>query len=214
LSALRYRNFAVGNTYSKTETVQAALFSAVILGETLTGWAAVGIAVSLGGVIAISVAKLHLRPRALLTALGEKAALLGLASGALFAVSAVSYRAATLALDSGDPLIRAAVTLFAVLAFQTLLILAWLAWREPGQIRALFRHWRWTVLVGLVGMLGSAGWFFAMAMQQAAYVRALGQIELVFTFAASLLIFRERTNRVELLGIALVVAGILFLLLG
>jgi drug/metabolite transporter (DMT)-like permease len=214
LSALHYRNFAVGNTYSKTETVQAALFSAVILGETLTGWAAVGIAVSLAGVVAISVAKLHLRPRALLTALGEKAALLGLASGALFAVSAVSYRAATLALDSGDPLIRAAVTLFAVLAFQTLLILAWLAWREPGQVRALFRHWRWTVLVGLIGMLGSAGWFFAMAMQQAAYVRALGQIELVFTFAASLLIFRERTNRVELLGIALVVAGILFLLLG
>jgi drug/metabolite transporter (DMT)-like permease len=214
LSALRYRNFAVGNTYSKTETVQAALFSAAILGETLTGWAMLGIAVSLAGVVAISVAKLHLHPRALLAALGEKAALLGLASGALFGACAVCYRAATLALDSGDAPIRAALTLFAVLAFQTLAILAWLAWREPGQIRAIFRHWRWTVAVGFVGMLGSAGWFLAMTLQQAAYVRALGQVELVFTFAASLLIFRERTNRVELLGIALVVAGILFLLLG
>jgi drug/metabolite transporter (DMT)-like permease len=62
-------------------------------------------------------------------------------------------------------------------------------------------------------MLGSAGWFTAMTIQNAAYVRALGQIELVFTFAASYFFFRERTSRVELLGIALVIGGILILLL-
>ncbi len=50
-------------------------------------------------------------------------------------------------------------------------------------------------------------------MQNAAYVRALGQIELVFTFAASVFFFREKTNRIEVVGIALVVAGILVLIL-
>ena len=62
-------------------------------------------------------------------------------------------------------------------------------------------------------MLGSIGWFTAFAMQNAAYVRALGQIELVFTFIATVLFFRERINRTEVLGIALVVAGIMILIL-
>ena len=65
-----------------------------------------------------------------------------------------------------------------------------------------------------MGMLASVGWFTAMTIQNAAYVRALGQIELVFTFAASHLFFGERSNRLELIGIALVVGGLLILLLG
>ena len=46
-------------------------------------------------------------------------------------------------------------------------------------------------------MIASAGWFTAMTIQNAAYVRALGQIELVFTFAASIFLFHERPNRIE-----------------
>ena len=62
-------------------------------------------------------------------------------------------------------------------------------------------------------MLASAGWFTAMTIQNAAYVRALGQIELLFTFAASIFLFHERPNRTEVIGIVLVVGGILLLLL-
>jgi drug/metabolite transporter (DMT)-like permease len=62
-------------------------------------------------------------------------------------------------------------------------------------------------------MLASVGWFTAMTIQNAAYVRALGQIELVFTFVASTLFFRERTTAIELLGILLVISGILVLVL-
>jgi uncharacterized membrane protein len=53
-----------------------------------------------------------------------------------------------------------------------------------------------------------------MTIQNAAYVRALGQVELVFTFIAAHLVFRERTTRLEFTGILLVIAGILVLLLG
>ena len=66
----------------------------------------------------------------------------------------------------------------------------------------------------LAGVGASIAWFTAFTMQNAAYVRALGQIELVFTFFASVVIFRETTNRMELTGILLVVAGILTLVLG
>ena len=87
----------------------------------------------------------------------------------------------------------------------------WMRWREPGQLGQVLRCWRWAGLAGLAGAVASIGWFTAMTIQNAAYVRALGQIELVFTFAAGVFIFKEKSSRLELAGIALVVAGILIL---
>ena len=77
----------------------------------------------------------------------------------------------------------------------------------------MFVNWRWAAPVGVAGMLASVGWFSAFAVENAAYVRALGQIELVFTFVASILFFKEKTKPIELAGIAMIVAGILLLLL-
>jgi len=85
--------------------------------------------------------------------------------------------------------------------------------REPGEFTNTLRAWRVAALVGLSGMIASACWFTAMTMQNAAYVRALGQIELVFTFIVSYFVFRERSTKLEAIGIALVIAGILLLLL-
>ena len=85
--------------------------------------------------------------------------------------------------------------------------------REPGQLTAVLKNWRWGGAVGVSGVVASIFWFIAMTMQNAAYVRAVGQIELVFTFIASYFIFKERTNRIELLGIGLIVAGIVIILL-
>jgi drug/metabolite transporter (DMT)-like permease len=85
--------------------------------------------------------------------------------------------------------------------------------REPGQVSAVFRAWRVAAWAGISGMIASAGWFTAMTIQNAAYVRALGQIELVFTFTAAVFFFHERPNRTEVTGILLVIAGILILLL-
>lgn len=52
----------------------------------------------------------------------------------------------------------------------------------------------------------------AVTLENAGYVRAVGQVELVFAYLASTLFFRERTTPAEFLGIALIVAGILVLL--
>jgi len=204
------RNFAVGVTFSKTETVQAAIFGIILLGEVITGWGVVAILVSLAGVVLISVNPRDLSLKGFLSL----PMLIGLGSGALFGISAVSYRAASLSLGGGDFLIRAALTLGFVTMLQTLLMSLYLMVREPGEIARVFGAWRITIWVGVTGMLGSLGWFAAMTLQNAAYVRALGQIELVFTFAASYLFFKERSSPRELVGIMLVIAGILLLLIG
>ena len=202
------RNFAVGVSFSKTETVQTAMFGLLILGETASAWALFAMTVSLAGVVLISV-----QPGKLLGAgLFNRSALLGVASGAMFGVSAVSYRTASLSLESGDFLIRAALTLAVVTLMQTVAMWIYLALREPGELSRVFSAWRVTLWVGVTGMAGSLGWFTAMTLQNAAYVRALGQIELVFTFAASVLFFRERSTAREIAGIAILTAGIVLLL--
>jgi drug/metabolite transporter (DMT)-like permease len=208
-----FRNFAVGTTYSKTETVQTAIFGVVILGDPIGLGASIAILVSLVGVMAISVATTHIRARSLLTSFTEKTALIGIASGAFFGISAVSYRGASLSLGGEGFWMQAAFTLACVTAFQTVVMAVYMRLREPGQITRVLASWKVSGWVGLSGMLGSVGWFTAMTIQNAAYVRALGQIELVFTFAASYFFFHEKTNRIELLGILLVIAGLLILVL-
>ncbi len=214
VSLFSFRNFAVGTAYSKTETVQAAIFGLVILGDPLSTGAAVGIAISLVGVMAISTARSETGARTVLVAWTGKPALIGIASGAMFGISAVAYRAASLALGGEGFLMQAAFTLACVTILQTLIMTVYLMAREPGQIAAVIHNWRVASLVGLSGMLGSACWFTAMTIQNAAYVRVLGQIELVFTFIASYMFFKERTNRIEFAGILGIVIGIVVLLVG
>ena len=208
------RNFAVGTTYSKTETVQTAIFGLVILGEPVSPAAAFAIGISLAGVTAISVARSALTLRNLLLGWTGRAAFVGMLSGTFFGLSAVAYRAASLSLGGEGFLMQAAFTLACVLVFQTVLMAVWIRVREPGELTRVFRRWRTASLVGVAGMVGSAGWFTAMTLENAAYVRALGQVELVFTFIASYFFFRERSTGLELAGIALIVAGIVILLLG
>ncbi len=204
------KNFAVGVTFSKTETVMTALLSAAILAEPVSGGAWIAIFVTVAGVIAMS----GLPSRDNLAAgIFGRAAAIGIGSGIIFSMASIGYRGASLGLGSGDFLIRAALTLAVVTTFQTAVMALWLAWREGGEILRVLRAWRIAAWVGLTGMLGSLGWFTAFTLQNAAYVKALGQIELVFTILASVFFFRERISRFEALGIGLIATGILLLLL-
>ncbi len=204
-----FRNFAVGTAFTKTEAVQTALFSLVVLGEAVSLLAFGSILVGLAGILLISWPE-----RSAGRGFPFDARLLyGLGSGALFGLSAVCYRGASLSLGDGPAIVRASVTLAIVLVFQSLVMLAWLRVREAGELGRVFREWRITGLVGLVGMLASLGWFTAMTLENAAYVRAVGQVEIIFTIAASYFFFREKITAREFAGLAVLTAGILGLIL-
>ncbi len=208
-----FRNFAVGTTYSKTEVAQVAILGFLLLGDTVTVVAAFAIAVSACGVVALSVGQSRISFATLFTSLAEKPTLIGLASGAFLGGSVVFYRGAALSLGYDNVVMAASFTLAISVVIQTVIMGAYLAWKVPGTLRDVLVHWRWSLAVGIAGMLASAAWFTAFTMQNAAYVRALGQIELVFTFIVSVFFFRERTSRVEVLGIVLIAAAILLLVL-
>ncbi|MDH3714047.1 MAG: EamA family transporter [Gammaproteobacteria bacterium] len=209
-----YRNFAVGTTFSKLEVVQVAILGAIILGDRLSAVAVVAIVVSAFGVVAMSIGQSKVTLRALLGGFSEKPTLIGLACAAFVGGSVVFFRGASLALQHDNAAMAAAYALAVSLLIQTLLMGAYLRWREPGELTRVIRHWRWAGAVGVTAVLGSIGWFSAFTLENAAHVRALGQIELVFTYIATTLVFREHVNWRETLGMVLVVAGILLLILG
>lgn len=205
------RNFAVGITFKKTEVIQTVIVGLLLLGETVSLAGLFAIGLGLVGLLLLS--KSPGGGRVNWRDFVNRAAGLGLASGALFAVSAVSYRAASLSLNADDPVLRAGVTLSAVTAMQMGAMALWLRWREPGQIGAVWAARRVAVWVGLMSMAGSFCWFLAFTLQTAAYVKALGQVELVLSGLASAFVFREAVSRREWLGMAVLLASVMLLVL-
>lgn len=211
-----FRNFAVGTAYSRTEPAQAAFFALIIAGELLSLGALAAVAISVVGVMVISVARSTVTPLSFVTSLTSRTALIGLASGAGFGLSSVAYRYASLSLAPSLPEPNAAVqagfTLGVVILIQTISMLVWILFKERSEFEKIKKAWKPSLLVGFVGATASFGWFTAMTLQQAAVVKALAQVEMLFAFATSVLIFKERINRLEILGCALIVFGVLALL--
>ena len=200
------KNFAVGSTLARTEAVQTAVIGFVLLGDSVSLWATVGIFISLIGVVLIAG-----KPR--FAGLETRSISIGLASGTSFAIASVLYRAATQELAIGSPISHGAAVLVVATSFQSALLLAWFLLKDRPQLRAIFTNWRLGALVGLTGGLASLGWFTAFSLQNAAYVKAVAQVEILFTLLASWLFFKEAIRRIELLGIAFIAAGILLLVL-
>ena len=200
------RNFAVGVAFTKTETVQVALFSWVILGEAVGVWALAAIGVGVIGVVLLVRGAKGAR-------FDRRAAVYGIAAGGLFGISAIGYRGATAELLPMGFLARALVALSIVTLMQSAGMMAYLRLFERGELGRVLRAWRRTIWVGVTGVLGSAGWFAAFALHNAAMVRAVGQVEIVFTLLVSWVVFKERLGARELLGIALVVLSLLTIVL-
>jgi drug/metabolite transporter (DMT)-like permease len=195
------RAFSVGITFKKSEVMLTALAGLVILGDTITATGAAFIALGFVGVLLLSEP-----PEG--GSLFNSCAALGLASGFFFALSAVAYRGATLAVGSSDTFLVAGLTLAVVTTAQTAGLGLWLWLREPGQIGKTLKAWRRTSLVGLFSLLGSWCWFAAFSLQNAAYVFAVGQIELVFSLVLGVWLFAERPALRELLGMAVLTVSI------
>jgi drug/metabolite transporter (DMT)-like permease len=63
-----------------------------------------------------------------------------------------------------------------------------------------------------MGAAASAGWFTAMAIEPVAHVRTLGLVELLFSYAISRRVFRERLTRRELVGVLLLALALVLVL--
>ena len=200
-------NFAVGITFKKTEVILAVLVGIVFLGDQVS-WQGLGaIVLGLIGVLLLSspaqIGAWNWRM------MFNRATGLGILSGALFAVSAVTYRGASLQLDMADHWGRAGVTLAMVTSMQLTGMAIYLFLRERGEISAVWQARRVAGWIGFLSMVGSFCWFTAFTLQNAAYVKAVGQIELIFSLLVTVLFFKEKISLREWIGVAVLGMSVL-----
>ncbi len=213
IMAFGYRGFAVGTAYAKTEAVQSAVLALLLLNERISALAWAGIAVCVCGTLYLSLAGKKLGAGEVLRATFQPAALCGLAAGLFFSLTAVCIKAANVAIAGPDPVLRALETLVVTNFLQTVMQGGYLLWREPEQLRAVFATWRTSAQAGALSACGSACWFTGFALAPVAMVRAVGQVEILFTLAFGHFYLRERPSRAEIAGALIVVSGVVLVVL-
>ena len=213
IMAFGHRGFVVGTAFSKTEAVQAALVTALLLGERLPLLAWFGIVAGVAGVLILALAGRGISAAELGRALGQPAALCGLGAGSMFALAAIAVKLATAELEGVDLIGSALVTLVVVMTIQTALHLLWVAMRDRATLAAVVRTWRNSSQVGLLSALGSACWYIGFAAAPAALVRVVGQVEVVFTVGFAHFYLREPVRWHEIAGLLLVVGGVVMALI-
>lgn len=208
LQAMRSQGFGIVTAWLKIEPVLVALTGWAVLGEALTLPMLVAIAVSIAGVLVMT-----LKPgqgRAMLSDLGPAA--LGLSAGLAFGLSAIGFRGAITALPDGSFLIRALTILAMTLALQTLALGLYLAVRDRPALTGSARALVPSLAAGFLGALASAGWFTGFALTSAANVRTLALVEVVLALLLARIAFGQKASSRQLAGIAILLLGVVFLL--
>lgn len=206
LAAMKERSFVVTTALVKAEPVWVAILGFALLGETF-GWPLLaGIALATAGVLWLSWpasgAGWSLRPIAL-----------GLASAAVFAASAIAFRAAMLSIDSGGTfVVKATAVMVLSLSMQAVTLIAWMLIANRALLIDVLRVWRPSLATGLLAATGSQCWFFAFAIETPAKIRTLGLIEIVFAQIISRRIFSQQQSSREWIGMAVLLAGVVLVL--
>jgi drug/metabolite transporter (DMT)-like permease len=205
LAAMGERSFVVTIAYIKTEPIQVAVFGLIFLGDAVTWPMMTAILVATAGVVVMST-----KPGGMVGGTGPT--LIGLASGAMFALSAIGFRGAILSLELSNYVMAATFTLTIGIAMQAMLLSLYLGLRNPSVLLAIIRAWKPSLLAGLAGAIASQFWFLAFALATAASVRTLALVEVLFAQLIARFAFGQRTSAREALGMLLVVCGVALLL--
>lgn len=206
LAAMQERSFVVTTAYTKTEPVQIALFVIIFLGEQITFTLAAAVVIATSGVLALSWPS-----RAGHEIFSWRPAILGIASGGLFALAAVGFRGGIVALGTPEFVPAATVTLAISLTLQTALLSTWLLMRDPEVLRAVLRAWRPSSPAGFLGAFASEMWFLAFALASPALVRTLGLVEVLIAGMISRRLFQQTPSIRDTMGLVLVTVGIALL---
>ena len=210
LYLFKFSNFVVGTSLSKTEVIQIAIFEYIILKDKLNLFGIFGIIVATIGVIVITIKDVKLFLRNFFS----KVTLIGLTTGLILGLSVVYFRAAALSLENfSSNFDKAITTLFFGLFIQTAVVTTYLLIFEKSEFKKFYQNKVEICFTGLAGFLATLSWFFAFTLIQASFVRAVGQIEILFSYMSSKYLFKEKITFIEIMGIIIFISGATLLLL-
>lgn len=200
------RNYAVGVGLAKSEAVLAAILGVLFFATEINfiGW----LGVLIGGI-----AIFLLTGASQLRHISWQTLLFGLGSGLSFALTSLWVREASLQLHS-HYLLSAAWVLWAVICLEAVLLVGYLLLRDRETLLKLLKRPKLAIATSTFSFLGSFGWFNAMSLNDVAFVKTLGQVEIFFMLLISAFIFKEKLKIQDFTGLALIVIAALLVVWG
>ncbi len=198
----KQKNFAVGAGLAKSEALVAGIIGTVFFGSYLSplGW----LGIVIGGLAVFVLSGSSSRGQ-----LSAKTVLIGLACGTCFALTSLLVREASHLLAIPFPHSAAWVLLW-VLCIQTCVLLIYIAKYDRQTFSKLRAQAITTLATSTTSCLGSICWFSAMALQHVAYVKTVGQLEVLFTLLIATYWLKHKVQKHELIGLLLIaIAAIL-----
>ena len=211
VSLFSHRNFAVSTAYAKTEAIQVVIIGTILFDQHISFTSTIAILIGVLGVILISLVQDNVSWYSLFIGLRHKYVLIGICCVASFSIDALLIREAILILEISSPVMGAATSLLAIVIINLIMLGGWILITEKDAFRSIYSYRNKSALVGLTSALGSIAWFSAFALTEVAYVKAVGQIEVIFSILVTQKLFKEGMNRLELLAVFLIGISILVL---
>ena len=215
MKVFSHKNFATGIAFSKTEVILIAGLEIILLSAAFSISIMFGIILGVISVLLLSYAKkadsVSKTFILLLKSIMSIGTLVGLLSGLLLAGSVVAFRVSIISVDA--PLLDKSLFIsFIAIVFQTIFVGFYLFINKRNEFQAVIKYWKPSLPAGLCGTGATFGWFVAFGLTTAAEVRAVGQIELIFSILLSVLFFKEKIKKTELTGIILLGLSILIII--
>ncbi|MGI9479076.1 MAG: hypothetical protein ACR2PI_20400 [Hyphomicrobiaceae bacterium] len=220
----KLRNFAIGTMLTKVDILMTAVIGTALFSESLSTNGVIALLVVVGGVLLMTVGRMGIGTLmgggdGILAQVFGRSTQMAFLCALLFTFSYLFLREALLTMEPAEGYVvpegvaamfwRGGWTVVVATSMQIVAVGTYLWFTE----RSVFQEMRASAgigtFIGMTSAVGSIGWYTAFAMQNASYVRAVGQIEVVFTLLIAWFYFRERMTMLELAGVGLTVAGIL-----
>ena len=205
------RSFAIGVAFSKTEVIQTTLLEIIIIGFILTSHVLLAIIIGFIGMLFMS--KQKLIGNVGYNKLFFKQVTLGVSCGIFLGLSSVLYKVALDNVTSDFIYKKVLILSFLALAFQSAIFGIYILVTEGTQnALKLMLIWKRGLPVGFFACAATFCWFYAFSLVDATLVRAVGQLEIVFSVLISFIFYKERITGSELIGMSLITMSILALL--
>jgi drug/metabolite transporter (DMT)-like permease len=198
----KQKNFSVGAGLAKSEALVAGVLGTVFFGSQLSLFGWIGIVV---GAVAIFVLSGGGRKGQL----SLKTVVIGLACGTCFALTSLFVREASHLLNVPFPHSAAWVLLW-VLCIQTTLLITYIAVKNRSTFEVIKNNAKMTLITSIISCFGTICWFSAVSLQHVAYVKTLGQVEVLLTMLLATFWLKNKVQKHEVIGLLLIaVAAIL-----
>ena len=195
----KQKNFSVGAGLAKSEALVAGVLGTVFFGSQLSLFGWVGILVGAAAIFVLSGGGRKGQ-------LSIKTVIIGLACGTCFALTSLFVREASHLLNVPFPH-SAAWVLIWVLCIQTTLLVSYIAVKNRSTFIALKNNVKMTLATSIISCFGTICWFSAVSLHHVAYVKTLGQVEVLLTMLVATFWLKNKVQKHEILGLLLIAAA-------